>query len=122
MELKRRNVNFVDYHERSDVAEYRQKLCGMVGLGFLISDKAATEDARNALRHGIAPICQERVEKTVIMFYDEITLQNQCTVWAEKGTSVFQPKSKGSGIMLRDFIAERNGYFCLTEEEYEKAK
>uniref|UniRef100_A0A1X7TW81 Uncharacterized protein n=1 Tax=Amphimedon queenslandica TaxID=400682 RepID=A0A1X7TW81_AMPQE len=100
MELKRRKVNFVDYHERSDVAEYRQKLYRMVGLGFLISDKAATEDARNALRNGIAPICQERVEKTVIMFYDEITLQDQCTVWAEKGSSVFQPKSKGSGIML----------------------
>ena len=33
-----------------------------------------------------------------------------------------RPKSKGSGIMISDFIDERNGYLELTQEEYEEAK
>ena len=33
-----------------------------------------------------------------------------------------RPKLKGSGIMVSDFIYERNGYLELTQEEYEQAK
>lgn len=122
---QKKKGTFVDGHERSDVVEYRHRfLRRMVGLGFLNSDNAATEDARKALPHGIPPICKERLDKTVIMFHDETTFQandDQSTVWAEKGTSVMQPKSKGSGIMVSDFIEERNGYLCLNDEKYEKA-
>ena len=31
------------------------------------------------------------------------------------------PKSKGSGIMVSDFIDERIGFLALTDEEYEEA-
>ena len=64
-------------------------------------------------------------EKTVVLFHDESTFQSnedQPTLWGEKGTSVMRPKSNGSGIMVSDFIDERNGYLQLTEEEYEHAK
>ena len=44
------------------------------------------------------------------------------TVWAEKGTSVMRPKSKGSAFMVSDFIDEKCGYLSLTQEEYEEAK
>ena len=33
-----------------------------------------------------------------------------------------RPKSRGSGIMVSDFIEERSGYLHLTDEEYERAK
>ena len=33
-----------------------------------------------------------------------------------------RPKSKGSGIMVSDFITERDGYLALTEDEYQMAK
>ena len=61
----------------------------------------------------------------MIIFHDETTFQandDQPTLWAEKGTCVMRPKSKRSDIMLSDFIEERNGYLCFTEEEYERAK
>ena len=32
------------------------------------------------------------------------------------------PKSKGSGIMVSDFIEEEGGYLHLTDEEFEHAK
>ena len=34
-----------------------------------------------------------------------------------------RPKSRGSGIMVSDFIEEKNGYLAfLTQEEYDKVK
>ena len=44
------------------------------------------------------------------------------TIWAEKGTSVMRPKSRGRGIMVSNFISENHGYFQLTQEEYDEAK
>ena len=33
-----------------------------------------------------------------------------------------RPKSKGAGIMVSDFIDEKNGILRLTQEEYDQAK
>ena len=33
-----------------------------------------------------------------------------------------RPKSKGSGIMVSDYVSERDGYLALTENEYQRAK
>lgn len=35
---------------------------------------------------------------------------------------MIQPKSKRSGIMVSDFVKERNGYLALTPHEYDKVK
>ena len=124
--VAKRKGTFVDGHERPDVVEYRNKfLRKMVGLGFLNGDNAPTEDAKKVLPDDIEPPRPEVMDKTVIIFHDETTFQandDQPTLWTEKGTCVMRPKSKGSGIMLSDFIEERNGYLCFTEEEYERAK
>ena len=117
---------FVDGHERIDVVEYRTKfLRRMVALGFLNANNAPTEDAKLALPSDLEMPPPRVMEKTVIIFHDESTFQandDQPTLWAEKGTSVIRPKSKGSGIMVSDFIEERNGYLALTEQEYERVK
>ena len=34
-----------------------------------------------------------------------------------KGTNVMRPKSKGSGIMISDFIEENGGYLALMQIE-----
>ena len=47
---------------------------------------------------------------------------HQTTLWAAKGTTILRPKSKGSGIMVSDFVSERDGYLALTENEYQRAK
>ena len=44
--------------------------------------------------------------RKLFLFHDETTFQDQPTVWAQKGTNVIRPKSKGSGIMVSDFICE----------------
>ena len=58
-------------------------------------------------------------------FHDESTLQSnedKPILWAEKGTSVMNPKSAGSGIMVSDFIDEHNRFLQLMDEEYARAK
>ena len=63
-------------------------------------------------------------EKTVVIFHDESTFNandDQSTQWGVKGEGMLRPKSKGSGIMVSDFIDERNGILVLTDKEYEEA-
>ena len=36
--------------------------------------------------------------------------------------NVMRPKSKGSGIMVSDFVEERGGYLALTKEQYDVVK
>ena len=42
--------------------------------------------------------------------------EDQHFQWGQKGDHMLRPKSKGSGIMVSDFIDERHGYLSLTEE------
>ena len=123
--LKKKGT-FVDGHERVAVVEYRKTFIRrLVALGFLNNDNAPTDEAKKALPTDLHSPDPEVIERTVVLFHDVSTFQandDQPTLWAEKGTNVMRPKSKGSGIMVSDFIDERNGYLELTQEEYEQAK
>ena len=103
----------MDGHQRDDVVKYYNKfLRRMVSLGFLTESNAPTEEAKQALPSDIRCLLQEGANKTIIL-HDELTFQSneyQPMLWAEKGTNVMRLKSKGSGIMVSDFIDERNGY------------
>ena len=84
-----------------------------------------SEKARQALPEDVDPPIRERREKTVVFFHDETTFQSnedQSTQWGLKGTKMMTPKSRGSGIMVSDFVDEHNGFLALTDEEYEVAK
>ncbi len=100
--VAKKKGTFVDGHERDDVVKYRKTfLRKMVALGFLNAGNAPTEEAKAALPAKLHTPPPEVADKTVILFHDETTFQaneDQSTLWAEKGTSVMRPKSKGSGI------------------------
>lgn len=122
----KRKGTYVDGHEREDVVEYRQTfLRRMTSLGFLNASNAPTEEAKNALPSDLEPPSPDVIEKTIVIFHDESTFQandDQPTLWATKGTTVMRPKTKGSGIMVSDFVDESNGYLALTQQEYDAAK
>ena len=55
--------------------------------------------------------------KRLIPSYPYIN-DDQKVQWGKKGTHIMlRPKSQGSGIMVSDFVDERNGYLALTDEE-----
>ena len=67
----------------------------------------------------------ETRNKTVVFCHGECTFQandDQTRQWGRKGEFTIRPKSKGSGIMVSDFIDERNGYLRLTDEEFTQAQ
>lgn len=124
--LTAKKGSFVDGHERQDVIECRKKfLRRMVALGFLNMMNAPTPDARDALPDDLECPSQAVLDKTVVFFHDETIFQSnddQPTFWGTKGTHIMKPKGKGAGIMVSDFVDERNGYLALTREEYNRAK
>ena len=106
--VTKKKETFVDGHKCDDVVEYREKfLRQIVSLGFLNADNAQMDDTKNTLSTDITSSSSNIIEKTVFLFHDETTFQankNQPNVWAPKGMKVIRPKSKGSGIMISDFI------------------
>ena len=113
--LTARKGIFVNGHERPDVIESREKfLRKMVKVGSLHFTNAPTKQAGRALPEDVEPPVLERREKTVIFFHDETTFQSN-------GDQTLQ-WPRGTGIMLSDFIDEKIGFLCLTDEEYERAK
>ena len=96
----------------------------IVGLGFN-ADNAPNEHAKLALPTDLHCPEKDVIDKTVIFLHEESTFQSnedQPAFWGCKGTVVIKLKSKGSGIMVSDFINERNGYLCSAQEQYTKAR
>ena len=117
---------FIDGHERQDVVDYRKEfLRRMVKIGFIHFTSAPTETAQLSIPTDIDPPTAERRSKTVVFFHDESTFnsnEDQSLKWGLKGEKIMKQKSKGSGIMVSDYIDEHNGFLALTEDEYQAAK
>ena len=47
---------------------------------------------------------------------------DRSTFRGDKDMTILRPKSKCAGMMVSDFIEEKNGYLQLTDEEYESSK
>lgn len=123
--MEHKKGSYVDGHERSDVVEYRQKfLRRLCALGFLNKTNAPIPEAAESLPTDIDSPPDDQVLKTVFLFHDESTFQandDQSTFWGTENMTFLRPKSKGTGIMVSDFIEEHNGYLKLTDDEYAQA-
>ena len=80
-------------------------------VSLILTMHAPTNDAKKALPTDITSPSNV-IDKTVFLFHEETMYmfqanEDQPTLWAPKGTKVIQPKSKGSGIMISDFICEQ---------------
>ena len=63
--------------------------------------------------------------KKMIIYHDESicnTNEGQTWMWGEEDRPAILPKTKGSGIMVSDFLEEHGGYLQLTDGEFEEAK
>ena len=86
-------------------------------IRFLHTTNAPTEEDMQALPDDLDPPIQEKRKKTVVFFHDERIFQSnedQNSQMGVPGTKVIMPKSRGSGIMISDFIDEHNGFLSLT--------
>ena len=106
--------------------KYRKKfLRKMVTLGFLNSDNAPIPEVAEALPQDLETPSADVLNKTIVLFHDETTFQAcdyERTQWGTKGDHMLVPNSRGSGIMVSDFIGEKDGYLKLIAEEFGAAK
>ena len=93
----------------------------MIALGFLNRDNAPTPEAKLALPEDLETPPAAVLSNTIVLFHDESTFQAndyERTQWGTKDDHMLVPKSRGTGIMVSDFISEKDGYLKLTDEEF----
>ena len=106
---------YVDGHERDDVVAYRKKfLDDMKSLREShlppppVSDERAVTPPPNA----------ESLKRLVLIYHDESifnTNEGQKWAWATGEEPIIQPKTKGAGIMISDFIESHDGFLRLPD-------
>ena len=113
---------YIDGHERNDVVANRSRfLRKMTAIGFLKVSNAPSEVAAACLDDDL--LCTDP-ENSIIIFHDESIFcsnEDQSTQWGFTEDHFVRPKSKGSGIMVSDFINEEDGYLRLSDE-FEEAR
>ena len=111
---------YIDGHEREDVVESRKDY-----LQFM-EELQSTHLPPPAPEYiGPLPPPPPGSKYLVILDHDESVFysnEDQSVIWAEPGTTFIKPKSKGSGIMVSDFIDEFEGALRLSDAQYEEAK
>lgn len=113
---------YVDGHERADVVASRSQYLKELGeLQALHLPPPPCSDERAA-----TPPPDAETRKTLVsIFHDESifnTNEGQTWMWAAEDQPVIQPKTRGSGIMVSDFVDEHTGFLRLSDEEHSHAK
>ncbi|MCG8622251.1 MAG: hypothetical protein MJE68_09690 [Proteobacteria bacterium] len=107
---------YVDGHERADVIEARRDfLKTMTTLGFLNENNAPNEEVGQLLPK-VTVVPDEK--ETIFWFHDESSYNandNQPTMWKDQTMQVMRPKGRGTGLMVSDFIEERDGYLSIPD-------
>ena len=106
---------YVDGHERDDVVTYRRKfLDEMKSLWETHLPPPPPSDERAAT----PPPNAATLKRLVLIYNDESifnTNEGQMWGWATGEKPIIQPKTKGAGIMVSDFIEKHNGYLRAPE-------
>lgn len=106
---------YVDGHERDDVVAHRKKFLNeMKSLRESHLHPPPPSDER-ALT---PPIDAESRKRLVLIYHDESifnTNEGQTWAWATGEEPIIQPKTKGAGIMVSDFIEQHDGFLRLPE-------
>ena len=107
---------YYDGHEREDVIEDRKTfLNDMCQNGFLLPSNAPNEEAKELVKD---VELKTNWENTIFWFHDESTFNandDEVTMWKDDTMQVIKPKGRGAGLMVSDFIEERDGYLALSD-------
>ena len=113
---------YIDGHEREDVVRHRENhLKTMVALRESHQPPPACCDDPPRVRQEE----DEEKKKLVLLYHDESIYnsnEGQTWMWGEEERPALLPKTKGSGVMVSDFVEEYDGYLRLSDEQFERAK
>jgi len=99
----------VDGHEREDVVKSREEfLKKLKELKESHLPPPPCSDERAA-----TPPPDAETRKLVLLYHNESifnTNEGQTLMWATEDAPILQPKAKGSGIMVSDFVDQHSGF------------
>ena len=112
---------YIESHECEDVVKHRESFLKTV------------HDLQ--VSHRPPPLCSDEPprirqeedddkKELVVIYYDESifnTNEGQTWMWGEEEPAIL-PKTKGSGIMVSDFVEEHGGFLRLSDKEFLHAK
>ena len=90
----------------------------LVAGGFLTKEDAPTDEAKSAFLDDIDSPLPESRKKRIFIFHGESTFNANDDESLQVDSQLIRPKSRGSGMMVSDFITEKYGFLCLTTEEH----
>ena len=123
--LDKKKGIYIDGHEHDDVIQHRKTfLRQMISSGFLLKDHAPNDEAKEAFSCDLESPTLERQAKNIFIFHESTFNANddQSLQWGTPDSQIIWQKSRGSGIMVSDFIMEGKEYLRLTDEEYESER
>ena len=113
---------YIDGHEREDVIRHQKVfLKTLHDLRDTHRPPPPASDEPTRIRCEV-----DENKKELVIIYDDKSIFNtnegQSWMWGEEDRPAILPKTKGSGIMVSDFVKEHGGYIRLTDAEFETAK
>ena len=101
---------YVDGHERGDVVKsHKEFLKKLKELKEMHLPPPSCSDERAAT----PPPDAKTRKKLILIYHDESifnTNEGQTWMWAGEDAPIIQPKTKGSGIMVSDFVDAHSGF------------
>ena len=88
-------------------------------LSFLHESNAPSDEMANHLPSvAVSP----HKDNTIFWFHDESTFnanEDESVMWKDETMQVIKPKGRGAGIMVSDFIEEKDGYLALPHSTHQ---
>lgn len=117
---------YIDGHEREDVVKYRKEYLKIInGYRDNHQPRPLCSDERPPSPDANPTTPSESDDKKLVMIYHDESIFNtneaQTWMWGTSDKPAILPKTKGSGIMVSDFIEEHDGFLRLNEEEHAMA-
>ena len=116
---------YIDGHERDDVVRHRKSLLktfGELRESHHPPPPCSDDPPRNDDPPRIRREEDEEKKELVVVYHDESTNEGQTWMWGEEDRPEILPKTKGSRIMVSDFVEEHGGYLQFTDQQLEMAK
>ena len=113
---------YVDGHEREDVVKSRDEFLKKLKE---LKETHLPPPPCSDKRAATPPPDAEMRKKLVLIYHDESifnTNEGQVWMWAGEDAPIIQPKTKGSGIMVSDFVDVHSGFLKLSDTEHDLAK
>ena len=130
--ISHKKGTYIDGHEREDVVKHRDKYLTTLHTlqqptphwsRWLFNISRAISLSANRPSTS-ASASAPTYKKLVMIYHDESifnTNEGQTWMWGTDNNPAILPKTKGSGIMVSDFVEEHGGYLRLSEDELDAA-